>query len=88
MTLEGKVRKPQPGEIARVATRDPRHNKDVIKAFIRSDTVAHLTGTVEPGDRALVLDSMQEGEQVYFKVLTKGGTWWLHSAFLESESLD
>jgi len=80
-----KVRKPQLGEIARVASHDPRHNKDVIKAFIRSDTVAHLTGTVEPGDRALVLESRQEGEQVYFKVLTKGGTWWMHSAFLETE---
>lgn len=79
------MRKPQLGEIARVASHDPRHNKDVIKAFIRSDTVAHLTGTVEPGDRALVLESRQEGEQVYFKVLTKGGTWWMHSAFLETE---
>lgn len=79
------MRKPLPGDLAQVATRDPRHNKDLLKALIRSDTVAHLTGTVEPGDKALVLESKQEGSQVYFKVFTKGGTWWVHSAFLESE---
>lgn len=77
--------KPRRGDLAHIRSSDPRHGKDVLKAFIRSDTVAHLTGTVEPGDRLMVLDETLEGTQVYMKVLVKDGTWWIHSAFLETD---
>jgi len=33
-----------------------------------------------------VLDEMVEGTQTYSKVLAKGKTWWMHSAFLDADN--
>jgi hypothetical protein len=48
--------------------------------------LAHLTGTVGAGERVLVLDEVQDGKQVYVKVLVRGKTWWMHSCFLDADS--
>lgn len=80
------MKRPKPGEIAIVKDRDGNVGKDIISVFIRSDVVAHLTGTVGAGERVLVLDEVQDGKQVYVKVLVKGKTWWMHSCFLDADS--
>ena len=79
------MKRPKPGEIAVVKDRDGKVGKDIISVFIRSDAVAHLTGTVGAGERVLVLDEMKDGQQTYMKVLTKGKTWWMHSSFLDAD---
>ena len=79
------MKRPRPGEIGVVKDRDGNVGKDIISVFIRSDSVTHLTGTVCAGERVLVLDEVQEGKQVYVKVLTKGATWWMHSSFLDAD---
>lgn len=79
------MRRPKPGELAVVKDRDGNVGKDIISVFIRSDVVPHLTGTVGAGESVLVLDEMKDGQQTYMKVLTKGKTWWVHSAFLDSD---
>ena len=79
------MRRPKPGEIAVVKDRDGNVGKDIISVFIRSDSVAHLTGTMGAGERVLVLDEMKEGQQTYMKVLAKGKTWWMHSSFLDAD---
>ena len=79
------MKRPKPGEMAVVKDRDGKVGKDIISVFIRSDVVAHLTGTVGAGERVLVLDEMKDGQQTYMKVLTKGKTWWMHSAFLDAD---
>ena len=58
------MKRPKPGEIAIVKDRDGNVGKDIISVFIRSDVVAHLTGTVGAGERVLVLDEVQDGKQV------------------------
>ena len=80
------MKRPKPGELAIVKDRDGNVGKDIISVFIRSDVVAHLTGTVGAGERVLVLDEAQDGKQVYVKVLVKGKTWWMHSCFLDTDS--
>lgn len=79
------MKRPKPGEMATVKDRAGNAGKDIISVFIRSDIVAHLTGTVGAGEKVLVLDEVQDGKQVYVKVLTKGATWWMHSSFLEAD---
>lgn len=79
------MKRPKPGEIATVKDRAGNVGKDIISVFIRSDIVAHLTGTVGAGERVLVLDEVQDGKQVYVKVLVKGKTWWMHSSFLDAD---
>ena len=79
------MKRPKPGEMATVCDRAGSTGKDIISVFIRSDIVAHLTGTVGAGEKVLVLDEVQDGKQVYVKVLTKGATWWMHSSFLEAD---
>jgi hypothetical protein len=79
------MRKPKPGEMAVVRNKDEKVEKDIISVLIRSDIVANLTGTMGAGERVLVLDEMVEGTQVYSKVLAKGKTWWMHSAFLDAD---
>lgn len=80
------MKRPKPGEIATVKDRAGNVRKDIITVFIRSDIVAHLTGTVGAGERVLVLDEVQDGQQVYVKVLVKGATWWMHSSFLDADN--
>ena len=80
------MKRPKPGEIAIVKDRDGNVGKDIISVFIRSDVVAHLTGTVGAGERVLVLDEVQDGKQVYVKVLVKGKTWWMHRCFLDADN--
>ena len=80
------MRKPKPGEMAVVRNKDERVEKDIISVLIRSDIVANLTGTMGAGERVLVLDEMVEGTQIYSKVLAKGKTWWMHSAFLDADN--
>lgn len=79
------MKRPKPGEMALVKDRDGNVGKDIISVFLRSDTVAHLTGTIGAGERVLVLDEMKDGQQTYMKVLTKGKTWWVHSSFLDAD---
>ena len=80
------MRKPKPGEMAVVRNKDERVSKEIINVLIRSDIVANLTGTMNAGERVLVLDEMVEGTQTYSKVLAKGKTWWMHSAFLDADN--
>jgi len=80
------VRKPKPGEMAVVRNKDERVEKEIINVLIRSDIVMNLTGTMNAGERVLVLDEMIEGTQTYSKVLAKGKTWWMHSAFLDADN--
>jgi len=80
------VRKPRPGEMAVVRNKDERVSKEIINVLIRSDIVMNLTGTMNAGERVLVLDEMIEGTQTYSKVLAKGKTWWMHSAFLDADN--
>jgi len=80
------VRKPKPGEMAVVRNKDERVSKEIINVLIRSDIVMNLTGTMNAGERVLVLDEMIEGTQTYSKVLAKGKTWWMHSAFLDADN--
>jgi len=80
------VRKPKPGEMAVVRNKDERVSKEIINVLIRSDIVMNLTGTMNAGERVLVLDEMIEGTQTYSKVLAKGKTWWVHSAFLDADN--
>lgn len=79
------MKRPKPGEMAVVKDRDGNVGKDIISVFLRSDTVAHLTGTIGAGERVFVLDEQQDGKQTYMKVLTKGKTWWVHSSFLDAD---
>ena len=79
------MKQPKPGEMAVVKDRDGKVGKDIISVFIRSDIVANLTGTLGAGERVLVLDEMQDESQRYVKVLAKGRTWWMHSAFLDGD---
>jgi hypothetical protein len=72
--------------MAVVRNKDERVEKDIINVLIRSDIVANLTGTMNAGERVLVLDEMIEGTQTYSKVLAKGKTWWMHSAFLDADN--
>lgn len=80
------MRKPKPGEMAVVRNKDERVSKEIINVLIRSDIVMNLTGTMNAGERVLVLDEMIEGTQTYSKVLAKGKTWWVHSAFLDADN--
>ena len=80
------MRKPRPGEMAVVRNKDERVSKEIINVLIRSDIVMNLTGTMNAGERVLVLDEMIEGTQTYSKVLAKGKTWWMHSAFLDADN--
>ena len=80
------MRKPKPGEMAVVRNKDERVSKEIINVLIRSDIVMNLTGTMNAGERVLVLDEMVEGTQTYSKVLAKGKTWWMHSAFLDADN--
>lgn len=80
------MRKPKPGEMAVVRNKDERVSKEIINVLIRSDIVMNLTGTMNAGERVLVLDEMIEGTQTYSKVLAKGKTWWMHSAFLDADN--
>jgi hypothetical protein len=72
--------------MAVVRNKDERVSKEIINVLIRSDIVANLTGTMNAGERVLVLDEMVEGTQTYSKVLAKGKTWWMHSAFLDADN--
>jgi hypothetical protein len=72
--------------MAVVRNKDERVSKEIINVLIRSDIVMNLTGTMNAGERVLVLDEMIEGTQTYSKVLAKGKTWWMHSAFLDADN--
>jgi hypothetical protein len=72
--------------MAVVRNKDERVSKEIINVLIRSDIVMNLTGTMNAGERVLVLDEMVEGTQTYSKVLAKGKTWWMHSAFLDADN--
>jgi hypothetical protein len=72
--------------MAVVRNKDERVSKEIINVLIRSDIVMNLTGTMNAGERVLVLDEMIEGTQTYSKVLAKGKTWWVHSAFLDADN--